>query len=533
MDVLKIGRGKVAPRIAAVALGMLAIGLTDGQPEYPDRPTPPRAAVQPNPIGINLAELAFYGSECPFVDVFRCSQPLIHQSDEAWELAEPLELRPDGYPARLEAGHWAGALMFRSMGLHYPAGIYVCRYDGQGEIEFDFAATAIDSKPGRIEVEVTPNEDGIHLKIVRTDPEDPIRNIRLLRPGMADSTETFDAAFLDRWRGFRILRFMDWLQTNSAPKRSWADRTRLESQTQAGPGGIAPELLVELANELEADPWICLPHQATDDWIDGFAAVVAEQLAPDRRVYLEYSNETWNGIFEQARHCEEQGIAADLSPNPDTARLRYQAQRSVECFDRFNQHFDRERTIRVLGLHNDNPTAAKIPLEWRDTWKHIDATAVAPYFGNDLGSPSRAARTRSMSVEDVLAFCRRDVRRAMDATAQHARLARSYGLELLAYEGGPHLAGFGGAENDDALVELFTRANRDPAMGEVYAQYLDAWNELTNGAFVAFQSTAVPSKWGAFGLCEDYGPDSESAPKYRAVRQAIERQAKNASPLGR
>ena len=58
--------------------------------------------------------------------------------------------------------------------------------------------------------------------------------------------------------------------------------------------GIAPEYLVELANEMHADAWICLPHMAQDDYISGLGAFVHNNLNPSLHVYVEWSNEVWN-----------------------------------------------------------------------------------------------------------------------------------------------------------------------------------------------------------------------------------------------
>ncbi len=43
-----------------------------------------------------------------------------------------------------------------------------------------------------------------------------------------------------------------------------------------------------------------------------------------------------------------------------------------------------------------------------------------------------------------------------------------YGSRLVPYEGGQHLVGIRGAENDDALTALLTAANADPRMGKLY-----------------------------------------------------------------
>ena len=82
------------------------------------------------------------------------------------------------------------ALIYRDLEGHYPGGAYTCLYDGRGKIEFAGAATIRQKQPGRILVDVDPNEGGIILRIVETDPEDPIRHIRMIMPGFEQTYGT-------------------------------------------------------------------------------------------------------------------------------------------------------------------------------------------------------------------------------------------------------------------------------------------------------------------------------------------------------
>ena len=492
------------------------------------------AALRPErvAVGINLAALSYYSSEYPFVDAFKCSEPFLHQSRDRWEVDEPLELRQDGYPARLAAGRLAGSLMFRSVGTHYPAGDYVCLYDGDGDLSFGFAARVVSRAAGRIIVRVDPSDGGIYLKITRTNPANPVHDIRLIMPGFEKTyrEQPFHPDFLERWRGFSVIRFMDWTRTNDSTTVDWADRCKVDDQTQAGPSGCAPEYIADLANTLDADPWICIPHRATDRYVSSLATMLRQRLEPNRTIYLEYSNETWNGLFDQEEHCRSNGLAAGLSANADTAGRRYYARRATEVFAVFARSFDAARTLRVLAVQNDNPAASREVLDSEGAWGTADALAIAPYFGTSLGNPARRSKVRELSVEQVLSAAREDVTRAMQNAAAHARLAHSRDLRLLAYEAGPHLAGYDGVENDDVVTRLFEEANRSAAMGEIYSRYLQLWKALGGGVFAAFNSTQRYSRWGSWGLCEDYGPESWRAPKYRALRAFLEQESESASP---
>lgn len=54
------------------------------------------------------------------------------------------------------------------------------------------------------------------------------------------------------------------------------------------------ELLIDMANEIGFDPWFCIPHMASDDWVENFATLVKSRLNSNRVACIEYSNEVWN-----------------------------------------------------------------------------------------------------------------------------------------------------------------------------------------------------------------------------------------------
>jgi hypothetical protein len=48
------------------------------------------------------------------------------------------------------------------------------------------------------------------------------------------------------------------------------------------------------------------------------------------QVYIEYSNEVWNGIFRQAKYSQEQGMSLGLDTTSWKAGLKYYNKRSTE-----------------------------------------------------------------------------------------------------------------------------------------------------------------------------------------------------------
>jgi hypothetical protein len=93
----------------------------------------------------------------------------------------PINLRSDGYPAYLLPGQVLLKLMLRDLQRHAPAGRYVCLYDGDGVISFQFDAKVTLVGKGRVEFDFTPtwldgcyaaycSDNGIALVLQSTNP---------------------------------------------------------------------------------------------------------------------------------------------------------------------------------------------------------------------------------------------------------------------------------------------------------------------------------------------------------------------------
>jgi len=99
--------------------------------------------------------------------------------------------------------------------------------------------------------------------------------------------------------------------------------------------------------------------------------------------------------------------------------------------------------------------------------------------------------------------------------------AVQYGYHLLAYEGGQHLAGIGSAQNNQNLTALFSEANRDARMNEIYLQNLKDWQmEAFGETFVLYYFAGRYSQFGNWGLMEYI--EQENSPKYRAVTEFVQ-----------
>ena len=281
----------------AYTLYLAILCLAGCAPPGPDaeRPPPPAAADRPR-LGINLAPVTDYTREWAFVDVFKASRPWY--ADGGAKVA----LDDDGNPLPAR-GRSADTLMVRELDGHYPAGVYAATYAGAGKVEMSRydVKKVVKEAPGRIEADVTPGDGGILLAVAESDPKNPVRDLHVWAPGFEGSTSAFHPLFRERLKPFRVLRFMDWQRTNNSTLRQWSQRPKPADPRYTTEAGVPLEVMIDLANACDASPWFCIPHLADDDFVSKFAETVKGRLKPDLHVYVEYSNEVWNGQFAQSR----------------------------------------------------------------------------------------------------------------------------------------------------------------------------------------------------------------------------------------
>jgi hypothetical protein len=477
-------------------------------------------------LGVNLSGPVDWNTEHPFADVFRLARPWISQKEGLpWGKGPDLGLDEHGWVKRLDPGCRAETPLLTAG--HAPVGDYTCLYEGDGEVTFTGRVNEVSRSPGKVVVQIDAQKDGIFLVLKRTNPADPVRNIRLIQPGAAQTyrSQRFTASFLDRWRGLAAIRFMDWMDTNGSKQRTWADRAKPDDATWAAGRGVPVEVMVDLCNRLEASPWFCMPHLVGDGYVREFASTVRRLLHPSLPVYVEYSNEVWNGMFEQHRYAEEQGRVVGLGPKerPWEGACVYYARRSTEIFKIWEDVFGgASRLRRVLAWQAAGGAwwTDNLLLSDKETVAHCDALAIAPYIsfmpspgGKDLDSNI----VGGWSVEQLLDRVEKaSLPECIGWMKTQKAVAEKHRLKLVCYESGQHLVGVAGGENNEALTRLLIEANHHARMGQLYGRYLDAWREVGGDLMCLFSSVSQSSKWGSWGLLE--GADELHSPKFDAVK---------------
>ncbi|MEP7058145.1 MAG: hypothetical protein ABI809_10290 [Caldimonas sp.] len=478
-------------------------------------------------VGSNLAGIAYYSTEFPFADMMKSGMGWISRDDSGVVGGAFPSLSPEGYPTALNAGqHALSAVAWTDT--HYPAGRYVVLWDGDGSLSFPFSTVTIAStSANRIELDIGANSE-LWVAIDRTNPANPVRNVRFLWPGTEATyaTQPFNPEFLKKVAPFSTLRFMDWGATNGSAVVAWADRSHVADATYANRNGVPIEMMIELANTLHVDPWFCIPHQASDAYVTQFATLLHTKLDPSLRPHIEYSNEVWNTGFAQTSWALAQSDVLGL-PKPSGMPSAYYAQRSVQVFKLMQQVYgiaDGARLVRVLAGQAAWTRFLEDALAWKDTATNADVMAIAPYFSAASASdPANVASTLLLTsdqiVDQMLANIRGDIKSWIGASAA---LAGKYNLKMKAYESGPgDSTAYFPADKIDAMTALFSAAHRNPRMHDVYTEYYGLWIANGGDTMNQYHDIGSWSKWGFWGSLEYAMQDPANAPKYRGLLDFI------------
>ncbi len=557
---------------------------------------PVNRANRTSALGVNVHDLNYWSTEWTLLDIFKMSGGWYTQSDTAFETGEQdkLDLDADGWVRSLPAAddgtrnfRYVAALMLQGNKGAHPAGQYTVLYDGEGSIEYQFDGVYNEtlSRAGRHIIDVAePSDSGILLRITATNPENYIRNIRVIVPGAVcnrdpfsycqnDGTcggngclpftdvyvhQRFHPRYLSDLRRYRVIRFLDFFRTNLNATSVWGDRPQMtEARWNRWEQGAPYELGMELANMLNAEPWLNMPALADDAFVLNLANLVKNDLNDGIKTYIEFGNEIWNTAFLPGFWVEELAVARwpNSDAEPFTKRMNYHGMRSSQISGVWKSVLGADRVIGVLGGFHTvaavSEAALDCPLYAAENgntpcYQNLDALAIGPYFGGYLGANSFAPTVIGWAAESdgglnnlftelttggllydadhqpewERAPQNGALADAMFYVTQNKGIADQRGLRLIAYEAGQHLVGIDTYLNDETLSNLFFAANRDDRMGVLYSDYLKGWQERGGELMCMFLSVQLYDRFGSWGLKEYQ--TQEDAPKFDAVMQFIE-----------
>ena len=456
-----------------------------------------------------------------------------------------------------------------------PTGRYVITYEGDADIDPWLASgTIVSEEPGRVVFDYT-GEHPFIINMAAVDNGESgnyLRDVSIVREDLVDLYEAgaiFEPGFIDLIDDHRVIRFMDLQGTNWSTQVNFEDMTHFDYFSWGGldnsnKSGTPLSVMVDLANQIGADPWFNIPHQATDDYIRQFAEYVRDNLDPNLTAHFEYSNEVWNFIFEQTHWANAAGLElfADVPEfqDDDYPFPEYYGYRSSEMMsiikDAYGAEFD-ARTHGVLATQTVNVDILRQTLAGAEYFASgsgytidelFDSVAVTGYFDAGIGREDTLpliqqwideSKTRyEAGIEDTpyqyfneqAAINLRDQSLQQQAVdngfisstvgfsiedlanvhfPENFALAEQYGLDLIQYEGGSHVTAQGALSRNEEVLDFIYHLNDSPEMAqitlEMIAGFRAAGGTLVND-FVPIGSHKGSGSWGTLEYVGDESP---------------------------
>ena len=376
-----------------------------------------------------------------------------------------------------------------------------------------------------------------------------VTDVRLIRPGYdPGTTQVFTTEYLNALAPFSTLRYLNLDGANNygptlgsnglLQPLQWSQRLLPSADSQNDPyfgtGGQSWEDMIALANASNTDMWINIPGPATDDYVtqlanlikngDTVGGVTYAGLKPNLKVYVEYSNEVWGGISTPTQYeleaAKEAVAAGDTAINGDGTTdtyvwgQRYYLQREMQITNLFRG---------VLGA---DPTYSKIRpvLGWQEgDWQYY--TQNLPWFEANYGVPSATFYGMGnanyfgvgdySSVSAILNSLVAGEAQEIATTADYTAIARFYGLQTVAYEGGPALVA-----NSEPAEQNALDADRNAEMATIVENYYLGWYSAGGGLAMFYNgpyATLTP-QYGLWAAAELYQASNPSlSPKYQGL----------------
>lgn len=507
-------------------------------------------------FGINLNGITDYATELPFVDLMKnCrewyTKDANNPNGSEWntEAADSLTYRPDGYPTHIPqvvAGHTYQQQVATVWGWTegWESGQYAVLFDGTGTLDFWGGFTdLVQTSPNRYTFNFNfSNENGhiLEMIILSSAASDPVHNIRIMKCEYESTyqTQPFNPHWISKLLLFKSVRFMDWGSTNNfglanpwewetTKLYNWSERSVMNYYTWTHSRGIPYEMMVKLMNDYDLDGWVCVPHNASNDYIQNMAQFFHDNLEPQRTLTVEYSNETWNWMFGQTQWlyhygCELQGV---IWPEGIAPYIQ-------NCLDIWTNVYQDSpnRIIRTIGLQTG----------WVDVSNRIVTNvqrssfdAIAPTFYFGLCDSTLEAQLDQLganaTVADVAWRVRqsRRVNEMVDIQNIKTWISDKLNAPMRFYEGGQHITPtpFGVKPTyEQALLDI----QRDTAMYNLYNEWFDFLRTIQTGStplqcmhfsFIGSRS----AQYGSWGILETMYQDTSViyAPKYKAVTENI------------
>ena len=478
-------------------------------------------------VGTNLSGIAYYSSQFPFADLMKSSGGWTSLEDNGtWNAAFPA-MNADGYPAALKAGqHALNAVAWT--GSHFAPGRYVVLWDGDGSISFPISNVNIAEIIGEPHSDRRRRHQRQPLGAIdRTSATNPVRNLRFLWPGT--EVDLRQPALQSGLPGQDRAVLADTLHGLGRDQRV-ADRRvgrpRPCRRRDLGDArGVPIEMMIDLANTLHVDPWFCMPHQASDDYVRQFATLLRTAWTRAARTHRVFER----GLEHRLR-TGRLGQRAARRPSGWTARTASRRS-STRCARCRCSRSSRACSVRRAAA----ASCAYSPARRRGTTSSptCSRTGHRGQRGRHGGGAVFQSRGRRRScnvattltlssdqiVDQMLVSIRGDIKSWMTT---NAALAAKYKLKLKAYESGAgDSTSYFPTDKQDAMTALFISAHNNLRMKDVYAEYYGQWVASGGDTMNQYSDIGGWSKWGLWGSLQYVTQDPVTSPKYQGLLDFI------------
>ena len=381
---------------------------------------------------------------------------------------------------------------------------------------------------------------------------------------------------------FKTLRFMDWQRTNNNPTTEWSNRTMYNHFTQTSDYGIAIEYIIDLIfylNTIQTQrfvlPWICIPHAASDDYIEKLAVFIKENYfdmldsyssinyetddgdsSNNYKIIIEYSNECWNSQFDCYSYMVEQYNNNNDSLNQDNIANVWQWYAKRVCdirqiFDKVLNNSEYSNQLYIpMATQNVNSWITNQALKFEYNYYNyysgtgagnnvetimasecVNGVAIAPYFCMYNMTDEQIARSRNEELFDNL-VSKKTMNYELDFIISQIEVASSYYgynneslLKVITYEGGWHCVPPYSSWRDNITIKYEEMCESIRIRDVLYGYYYDFYN-VTNfsSIFTYFDHVGWAGQWGNWGhirFQKDYFlyNDSDGSYKWQAIKK--------------
>lgn len=528
----------------------ITMELGAGGKLVPQNPVSPAVGLIDPSLATNATGIADWSPAYPFIDLMKQSRAWTAPGYGNWDtLSAGGYIHTDGYVNAIPPAASAVEAVFdwgESQGTYYGGERFVVTWEGTGTVSLGGAVSVVSSTANSITFDFNANPSTLTVRILTTGAvPNHIKNITIIADkfqSLYDSGERLNPDYVDFVQDFRVFRFMDWMQTNWSKIVDWADYTTESAPTYAnegndtGLGNRAPmSMIVAMANKIQADPWVCIPHQASDAFVTTFAEYMRDNLDSNLVCHFELSNEIWNFNFPHWEYFRDIGLAdwpGAAGEDGMTVALNAYAKRAVQCFALIDAAYAGQlgRRKNVLGSSNDDVTDQSVAATTAPLWQTYDPTgyirpstvaqalAIAPYYGTAMwGTDSAglaAAYVNGTHIQWMYNWLTDPVNESsmpsmISNMALQKGVSDAEGLELIQYEGLRHYLHSGTATGDTLTAMLeFSESIYD---ADLVSQAWEAWELIGDGPLMVFADLTTPGESGVWGMVAHYGHTSPYA----------------------